>query len=120
MKKDYHTKTYPSTYVNPNEVWCNQKNPITGNPKPWTAKPNDDAIDLMLQHITSDSWFTIRVCDVSIVWLRKAAEGKLEGDYLPGNSKYLRLVNDTAERLVRAAEDTSNSFNVLHSQDFKI
>ena len=114
MKTDYHTNKYPSTYVNTNEVWANQKNPISGNPKPWTAKCKDDPVQLMLEHITPDSWFTVRVCDVSDSWLRKAADGKLDGDYLPGNSKYLRLVNDTAERLVRAAEDTSNSFNVLH------
>ena len=68
----------------------------------------------MLNHITSDSWFTLRVCDVPDAWLRKAAEGKLDGDFMPGNSKYLRLINDTAERLVRAAEDTSDSFSVLH------
>ena len=115
LRGDYHSERFPSTYVNPNEVWCNQKNPISGKPKPWAAKKNADPIELMLNHITSDSWLTVKICDVSIDWLQKAAEGKLEKDeYMPGKSKYLRLVNDTAERLVRAADDTSNQFSVLH------
>ena len=102
-------------YVNPNEIWCNQKNPISNKEKLWQANTDDDPVKLMLNHITSDSWFTLHVCDVPRSWVEKAAEGKLnDSEFLPGKSRYLRLINDTAERLVKAAEDTNDAFSVFH------
>lgn len=120
QKGDYHCDRFPSTYVNPMEVWCNQKNPISGQPKPWSAGVDDDPIKLMTNHITCDSWFTLKICNVPRSWVLKAAANELgDNDFLPGDSKYLRLVNDTAERLVKAAEDTTDSFSVFHGMVFK-
>ena len=114
-KHGYHTERFPSTYCNPNEIWANQKNPYTNQYKPWKASITDDPVTLMLQHITEDSWFTIKLLGVSNDWLHRAADGSLTNEELmPGTSKYLRLVNDTAERLVRAAEDTRFAYSVVH------
>ena len=101
--------------MNPNEVWANQKNPYTNEFKPWNISADGDAVDSMLNHITEDSWFTVKLLGVTNDWLHKAANAELtKEDFMPGTSKYLRLVNDTAERLVRAAEDTSFDYSVLH------
>ena len=89
---------------------------MSGKPCEWEIGVDDDPVERALTHISSDSYFTLKILKVDSGWLQRAADGSISTDDLePGLSKYIRLTNDTAERMIKNAEDTAHDGTSVES-----
>ena len=91
------------------DTFANWSNPVSGKACPWEIGKDQDLVEKSLSHLSNDSFFTLKILKVDASWLERVAGGEFgEGDLQPGLSKYIRLTNDVAERMIKNAEDVAH------------